>query len=291
VTALAVTAVVAVGLGSATGVVPFELVRIPSDSMAPTLEPGDHVVLDHRGRAVSRGDLVVVPDPQDGTLIVKRVVAVGGDMVGISDGVLEVDGRAVDEPYADRSLESGVYYGPYPVPDGRLFLLGDHRAVSVDSRAFGPVPRLRWCGGTVHVEAGSAAEQVPAGTNVAGNVGATEPEATQTAAATPLTTANLTTIAYSPSRVRPIGHIGPHAGAWAAPAADRGGGVGAPAPGGSSQRVPRGPSVWGPTGRSIEAVRRSRSGRSCALVSSHVGPEPGRRSVPAPGPTAVPDTA
>ncbi|MEK6442063.1 S24/S26 family peptidase [Pseudonocardia sp. T1-2H] len=54
-TALAVTAVVAVGLGSATGVVPFELVRIPSDSMAPTLEPGDHVVLDHRGRAVSRG--------------------------------------------------------------------------------------------------------------------------------------------------------------------------------------------------------------------------------------------
>jgi signal peptidase I len=140
VTALAVTAVVAVGLGSATGVVPFELVRIPSDSMAPTLEPGDHVVLDHRGRAVSRGDLVVVPDPQDGTLIVKRVVAVGGDMVGISDGVLEVDGRAVDEPYADRSLENGVYYGPYPVPDGRLFLLGDHRAVSVDSRAFGPVP-------------------------------------------------------------------------------------------------------------------------------------------------------
>jgi signal peptidase I len=135
-----VATVVAAGLGSATGGLPFELVRIPSDSMTPTLEPGDHVVLDHRGRAVSRGDLVVVPDPQDGTLIVKRVVAVGGDMVGISDGVLELDGRAVDEPYADRSRQDGVYYGPYPVPDGQLFLLGDHRVVSVDSRVFGPVP-------------------------------------------------------------------------------------------------------------------------------------------------------
>lgn len=123
-----------------TGVVPFEPVRVPGDSMAPTLAAGDHLLLDRRAHVPARGELLVVADPlAPGALVVKRVAAVAGQQVGISDGVLEVDGLPVDEPYADRSHQQGVYFGPVVVPPGGLFLLGDNRADSVDSRHTGSV--------------------------------------------------------------------------------------------------------------------------------------------------------
>lgn len=120
----------------------FEPVRIPSDSMAPTLIRGDQVVLDHRAFIPARGDLVAFADPtgaaEDG-LVVKRVAAVAGDQVGLEDGVLVVNGAPVVEPYADQSRLDGVYLGPLTVPPGRLFVLGDNRGDSVDSRHFGPI--------------------------------------------------------------------------------------------------------------------------------------------------------
>jgi len=117
---------------------------VPSASMTPTLRPGDHVVVDklaYRFGEPRRRDLVVFRQPDDGGLLLKRIVAVGGQLVGIEDGVLEVDGRAVRESFVDRRLVDSVYFGPVRVPRDAVFVMGDRREDSVDSRTFGAVPR------------------------------------------------------------------------------------------------------------------------------------------------------
>ena len=133
-------AVVGVAVLLVSGLLPFQTIRVPSDSMAPTVSPGDHLLLDkrHPGDVVP-GAVVVVHDPLGDGLIVKRVVAVAGDSIGFEDGVLVRNARPVTEPYTTDFLD-GVYYGPDVVPAGMVYLLGDHRTDSVDSRAFGPVP-------------------------------------------------------------------------------------------------------------------------------------------------------
>ncbi|MGY1604941.1 signal peptidase I [Geodermatophilus sp. SYSU D00815] len=127
-------------VGSVTGVLPFQVERVASDSMTPTIGPGDLLLVQHWGGSPGRRDVVVVPDPTSGETLVKRVVAVGGDTVGIEDGVLVVDGTPVCEAAIDPALMDGVFFGPVEVPEGQLFLLGDNRDASVDSRHFGPVP-------------------------------------------------------------------------------------------------------------------------------------------------------
>lgn len=122
--------------------------RIPTASMSPTLQSGDTVV----GRAidgadVGRGDVVVFRDPAwGGSLMVKRVVAVGGDTVAVrgeDGGRLTVNGKPVDEPYlAQQGAQGGSF--SVEVPAGRLFLLGDNRLGSLDSRT-----HLEVDGGTV----------------------------------------------------------------------------------------------------------------------------------------------
>lgn len=123
------------------GLLPFQTVRVPSDSMAPTVAPGDHLLLDKRDPGdVAAGTVVVLHDPLGDGLIVKRVVAVAGDTIGFEDGVLTRNGLPVPEPYTT-DVQDGVYSGPDVVPPGAIYLLGDHRSDSVDSRTFGPVSR------------------------------------------------------------------------------------------------------------------------------------------------------
>jgi signal peptidase I len=125
---------------SVAGLLPLQIVRVSAGSMTPTLEQGDLVVVDRTDRDVVRRDVVVAESPRDGSLLVKRAVALGGDTVGIEDGVLVVNDERVCEPGVDPALVDGMFFGPVTVPDDSVFLLGDHRDGSIDSREFGAVP-------------------------------------------------------------------------------------------------------------------------------------------------------
>lgn len=117
-------------------------VRVSSASMAPTVCAGDVVVVNHlaprRGLAVD--DIVTFPHPTEGTEQIKRIVALGGQSVAIADAQLLVDNKVVVEPYVDASTIDGVYFGPVTVADGTVFVMGDARELSIDSRTFGAIP-------------------------------------------------------------------------------------------------------------------------------------------------------
>lgn len=129
--AIAVAAAVAVLVSTMV----FPLFRVYGDSMAPTLESGD-VVVAHRTNSINRGDLIAFY--LNNRILVKRVIGVPGDWVDIDDeGNVSVNGEQLDEPYlpeGDKSLGTVNITLPYQVPDGRYFVLGDHRATSMDSR-------------------------------------------------------------------------------------------------------------------------------------------------------------
>jgi signal peptidase I len=136
-----VAQLVALGCVVALGHFAAEPMRVSSTSMVPTFRSGDEVLVDklaYREDQPRRGDLVVFDRSPDRLL--KRVVAIPGDEVGIEDGVLVVNGRPVEEPAVDRRQVDGSYFGPAQVPAGTVFVLGDNRANSVDSRTIGPVP-------------------------------------------------------------------------------------------------------------------------------------------------------
>ncbi len=122
----------------------LEAFYIPSESMVPTLEVGDRVFVNkfiYRFHEPERGDIVVFGSLENGDDdLIKRVVAVPGDRVRIHNGVLKVNGETQEEPYVKAQFPDGTIYGPEKVPEGEVFVMGDNRANSRDSRFFGPVP-------------------------------------------------------------------------------------------------------------------------------------------------------
>ncbi len=102
------------------------------ESMAPTLLGGDRFVVDLRAREPARGDLVVFASPEEPLALVKRVVALEGDVVKADALGIEVNGHLAVAGAADP-------FGPVTVPKGRVFAVGDNLARSRDTRHFGPV--------------------------------------------------------------------------------------------------------------------------------------------------------
>ncbi len=136
---------------------------IPSASMLPTLHVGDHIVV-IRDSGPEPGDVVVfhAPDASD-ELMVKRIVARAGDLVGSTNGRLTIGGHVLAEPYLAEAAATGTIV-PQIVPANCYFVLGDNRGNSFDSRQWGVLPRERLVGRAVMVlwSSGSAGSDPPA---------------------------------------------------------------------------------------------------------------------------------
>ena len=126
--------------------------QVQQDSMDRTFAPGDYVLVDrlsHLWSPYARGQVVVFQAPASTDLkepLIKRVIGVGGDTVEVRDGQVFVNGIVGDEPYLFRDA-AGIAQptiasdqSTWVVPEGDLFVLGDHRQVSEDSRVFGSIP-------------------------------------------------------------------------------------------------------------------------------------------------------
>lgn len=111
----------------------FVLVQINGSSMKPTLNEGEVIIL-HQTKAVKKGDIVGFY--YGGKILLKRVTAGAGDEIDIDrEGNVSVNGEKLDEPYLkEKTLGKCDLEFPYEVPEGTIFVLGDNRAISMDSR-------------------------------------------------------------------------------------------------------------------------------------------------------------
>ena len=148
----------------------FQAFKIPTGSMEDNLKVGDHIIVNKfiygptsgplskviPVRDVNRGDIIVFRYPlQPETDFVKRVVGMPGETVEVRDKKVSVDGKPLSEPYTifddpqvyplepalPEPYRSRDQFGPYIVPDGQYFAMGDNRDRSSDSRYWGSVPR------------------------------------------------------------------------------------------------------------------------------------------------------
>jgi signal peptidase I len=127
----------------------FQAFFIPSESMESTLEPGDRVLVNKVSydlHDVHRGDVVVfslpgflAPGEPQGDLI-KRVIGLPGDTVEVRPSGVYINGALLQEPYVDAASGEGPTYPRTRVPEHTVFVMGDNRSNSRDSRFFGPVP-------------------------------------------------------------------------------------------------------------------------------------------------------
>ena len=147
----------------------FQAFWIPSESMKDTLQVFDRVLVSkvtYEFSDIERGDVIVFDDPRPGfrpseenaieralrnlkesvglatpqSEFIKRVIGLPGDVVEGSDGGVFVNGERLTEPYLKNPTMAISSFGPVEVPDGFLFVMGDNRSASQDSRFFGAIP-------------------------------------------------------------------------------------------------------------------------------------------------------
>jgi signal peptidase I len=156
---------------------PYQILGV---SMEPTLENGQYVLVDKISPHFSdykRGDVVVLEPPagydENGSNVpfIKRVVGVGGDTVEVKAGAVYVNGAKLNEPYvyAGEETDPLTSQSVWQVPAGYLFVMGDHRDESEDSRLFGPISEstvigrawLRYWGGPFGFVQSATYDNVP----------------------------------------------------------------------------------------------------------------------------------
>jgi signal peptidase I len=148
---------------------------VPSGSMENSLIPGDRVFVDKTAygfripltkidlfgaRTPERGEIAVFDSPRDGTRLIKRIVAIGGDVVSLVNGKLTINGKPLGDEHLEHfgsreallNLDDGG--GPdyqTTIPRGMVLAIGDHRGNSLDGRFFGPIPETELFGRAVGV--------------------------------------------------------------------------------------------------------------------------------------------
>jgi signal peptidase I len=115
--------------------------QVLGQSMEPTLHSSQRVVIEkitYRFHGPRRGDIVVIDSTNQSEMLIKRVVGLPGETIEVRNGRVYVNEKFLEEDWTVR--EGGGYYGPKTIPPLHVFVLGDNRGASNDSRNFGPVP-------------------------------------------------------------------------------------------------------------------------------------------------------
>ena len=129
----------------------FSPVKVSGTSMEPTLKNNDHCLVLKLGYSLNKGDTVVFKDLQSNKVFIKRVIAMEGETVKIEGDSVSVNGEKINEPYlitypenTDFTYGNGVIQGS--VPANTIYVLGDNRLISKDSRIIGSIEKKQIIG-------------------------------------------------------------------------------------------------------------------------------------------------
>ena len=131
----------------------FSVVRVPSSGMAPTISPGSSADFQRGGGSVVRGDVVLIQSPSG--LLVRRVIGLPGDRVTCCDaaGRVDVNGKALVEDYLLPGADPSLVPFAVTLRPGQVWVMGDNRAIAIDSRIWGPLTMSDIVGRVIQVSA------------------------------------------------------------------------------------------------------------------------------------------
>lgn len=154
---LVVTAAISGSLDSFLKDKSYETFKIPSSSMLDTLRPGDHLMAERLAvsEPIERGDIVIFTTPDSDKNFIKRVVALPGETIEIADKTVFINGRELEEPYAQFTMDDyQADRDTLParqLEDDQFFLMGDNRDESYDSRFVGAIERKAIIGRALYI--------------------------------------------------------------------------------------------------------------------------------------------
>ena len=130
-------------VAACTSVVPVQPIKVVGTAMLPALHDGDRIIVERNPQKLKRGDIVVFLFPDDQTKsYIKRIVGLPNEEVEIREGVILVNGTALNEPYVDPRLNlTARSMQPLKLDANSYFVVGDNRDNSSDSRIWGPLKR------------------------------------------------------------------------------------------------------------------------------------------------------
>ncbi len=114
----------------------IQLTYVDGDSMMPTLQDGNQLVIEKVSNTFQRYDIIVFPYPQDpNKLYIKRIIGLPNEEINIKNGAVWVDGQPLNEPIDFEEIQSlGDQEYPLHIPENTFFVMGDNRNKSIDSR-------------------------------------------------------------------------------------------------------------------------------------------------------------